>query len=458
MVTTPEAVADPRCRSLPEVPANPLPYRRQVQALRQFHTGCETLRDAGGPVTRLTLGPRWLMPPVVIATSPQAGHDILGPSGRFVDRSRSHHEMACLLGPNLFTLEREEWLPRRRALQPVFTQKHVAAFGGHMAQAASDIAASWSDGEVVDLDVACRHLTLRALGRSVLGLDLDQQADSIGEPLRIVLNYVSDRSLRPVRAPRWLPTPARRRARAASRALHELAAEILRRCRADPDHEAPLVRALLEATDPDTGRGLSDDEICNDLVVFFSAGHDTTATMLTFALWALGRDPGIQHRVAREAAALGDRELTAADVPALPVTEAVLNESLRLCPPGALAARQAICDVGVDGYRVRAGTLVGFSIYAVQRDPALWEHALDFDPDRFLGPGRPDRWQYLPFGAGPRSCIGNHFAMLEATLALATIMRGVEIRSLGEDFPTELPFTLVAGAPIPAEVHARTES
>ena len=115
-----------------------------MRAIRNYHTGLETLRDAGGPVTRLTLGPKWLMPPIVVVTSPQGARDILGRSGAHIDKTRIHHEMRHLLGPNLFDLTHEPWLPRRRALQPIFTKQHVREFGGHMAQAAEMVADGWS--------------------------------------------------------------------------------------------------------------------------------------------------------------------------------------------------------------------------------------------------------------------------------------------------------------------------
>ena len=191
---------------LPLAPKNPLPYRQQLRCLRAFHTGEEMLRDAGGPVTRLELAPKWLMPPVVLATSPRGGRDILAQSDAIVERTEVHHEVRHLFGPNLFDVTHEAWLPRRRALQPVFTKQHVRAFGGHMAQAAEMVASGWIDRADVDLDAACRRLTLRALGRSVLGVDLDERADAIAEPMRITQKYVADRGLRPLRAPRWLPT------------------------------------------------------------------------------------------------------------------------------------------------------------------------------------------------------------------------------------------------------------
>ncbi|MBB5160420.1 cytochrome P450 [Mycobacterium sp. AZCC_0083] len=443
--------------SLPLPPRNPLPYWQRLRALRVLHTGQEALRDSGGPVTSVGLGPKRLVTPVVLITSPAGIRDFLGRTEAFVEKMIVHEEMRHLLGGNMFDLTHEPWLPRRRALQPVFTKQRVQAFGGDMFRAADTIAAGWSNDGEIDLDAECRRLTLRALGRSVLGLDLDEHADAVAEPVRVALTYIADRALRPLRTPRWLPTPARRRARAAAAALHQLAGDILQACRADPTVEAPLVHALIAATDPATGRGLSDDEIRNELIVFLVAGHDTTATTLGYALWALGRHHELQRRVAAEVAELGDRDLTPDDVPRLAYTVQVLHEALRLCPPAAAVGRMAMRDLAVGGYRIPRGTTLIAGVYAVHRDPQLWDNPSVFDPDRFTAANSRtrDRWQYLPFGAGPRSCIGDHFAMLEATLALATIIRRMEILSLRADFPVAVPFTTVAAEAIPAKVMRR---
>ena len=443
---------------LPLAPRNPLTLRQQIHAVKAFHTGQEVLRDAGGHVTRLKNGPTWLMPEAVVATSPQAARDILGGTGSTAERTPAHDEVRSLLGASLLTFKHDAWLPRRHALQPVFTKHNVRAFGGHMAQAADIVAASWGDAAVVDLDTECRRLTLRVLGRSVLGIDLDQRADAIAEPMRTAQGYITARVTSPVRPPRWLPTPARWRARAAAATLRRLAAEVLQACRDDPTRDAPLVRAMIAATDPATGRPLTDDEIRNELIVFMLAGHDTTATTLTYALWALGHHPDMQDQVRAEAAAIGDQELTPDDVPRLRYTVQVLHEGLRLCPPAPSIPRLITQNLEVDGYLVKAGTVCAIGVYAMHRDPALWDRPLEFDPDRFTPQnttGR-DRWQYIPFSAGPRTCIGDHFAMLEATLALATIIRRAEIHSLNDDFPLALPFTMVAAAPIRAQVNART--
>ena len=188
--------------------------------------------------------------------------------------------------------------------------------------------------------------------------------------------------------------------------------------------------------------------------MFLFDGHDTTATTLTYAMWELGRHPDIQNRVIAEVAELPDRELEPDDVSRLSYTVQVLREALRLCPPGPTGTRMATRDVDVGGYRVPAGTLLIFGRLAVRRDRTLWDRPLAFDPDRF-SPAEHEESRPLavhPVRGGPRACIGDHFAMLEATLDLATFIRRAEVRSLDADFPLAVPFTMVADGPIRARI------
>jgi cytochrome P450 len=449
-------ITGPDVTTVPLAPKNPLPYWRRLTAARQFHTGLELMQESGGPVTRVVLGPQWIMPPLVFVSSPQGAHDVLARTDAFAERAATPIalELRRLLGDNLLVVPHHEWLPRRRALQPIFTKHHVPRFAGHMAAVAEQLVDRWAGGATVDLDAECRTLTLRALGLSILGIDLGDRAQVVGAALLTGAKWAADRALRPINLPRWWPTRGQRRARAASAALHALAAEILSECRADPTRDAPLVRALIQTTDPQTGQPLSDRAICDELVLFLLAGHDTTSTALAYALWALGHRPDLQQRVAAEAGALGDRPLTHEDMPRLRYTVQVLHEALRLCPPAPAVGRTVIQDIEVDGYRLPAGTCAVVAIYAMHRNPALWENPLRFDPDRFSPERskRRNRWQYLPFGGGPRGCIGDHFAMLEATLALATILRRAKIQSLDGDFPTITPLTMIAAAPVRAWV------
>ena len=439
-------------------PVAPMSLPARLRALREFHTGPAVVRDLAGPVVRVPVGPRRVVPPFVLVTSPQGAHDVLaGSSNDTMDKLTQVHLETRLIGDNVFNLPYTAWKPQRRTLQPLFTKQHVATFAGHMAAAADERASGWVEGAQVDLDREMRGLTLRVLGRSMFGVDLDEHASELGPSIEAVLNYITARGLRPLRAPRSLPTPARRRFRAALADIQGVIEEAIAGSEVDPDRDCELVRLLLAARDPDTGRPLTREEVVSDLAVFLIAGHDTTSTTLTYALWALGHHPELQDRAAREVGELGDRSLTVEDLPALPFTVQVIHEALRLCPPAAALARLATRDTEVDGFRIERGTNLIVGIYALHRDPALWEAPEAFDPDRFSterSRGR-NRWQYLPFGAGARSCIGDHFAMLEATLGLASVVRRRSVTSLDPRFPLALPFTMTAGAPIPARVETR---
>ncbi|MFL6108883.1 MAG: cytochrome P450 [Marmoricola sp.] len=433
-----------------------LGYLDRMRAVRQFHTGMEEIRDASGPVVMVRLGPSWLVPVFAVVTSPQGAHDVLAASDGAFDKEMVVHVQNRTLGDNLFNLAQRRWVARRRTLQPVFTKKQVGRYAGHMAQAAEAAVSRMTAAGTTDLDAAMRQLTLQVLGRSVLGTDLGDRAEEVGPQIVRLLKWNTERALRPVRAPLWLPTPARRRMRKSLAALHAVIDEAIDG--AGRSQDAGLIRLLQDAVDPVSGKALSRSEIREELVVFLIAGHDTTATTLTYALWALGRDQRMQDRVAEEVSALGPRPLVGEDVARLPYTVQVLHEALRICPPAPAIGRLAMRDVVVDGFRIPAGTNVAVGIYALHRDPDLWDDPERFDPDRFAAPQMQvlDRWQYLPFGAGPRSCIGDHFAMLEATLGLATIIRATRVESVDDTFPLALPFTMTADGPIRARVAART--
>ena len=455
-MTTTTRVADPQSYPLP--PWVQMPWLERLRAAKAYHTGGERIRDAAGPVALVKLGPRGLTPVGAVVTSPQGARDVLAGTDASIDKEMILHVQARVHGDNVFNMAHERWLPRRRALQPLFTKKHVATFAGHMALAAQEVVAKWPLKRQVDLNEECRTLTLRVIGRSVFGIELGDRAQQLGPHIERVLRYPTGRATTPVRAPAALPTPARWRYRRSLTVIQAVVEEALAAFRADPSRDAPLVRRLVETTDPATGQPLTDEAIRDELIIFLLAGHDTTATTLTYALWALGHHREIQERVAAEVAELGKRTLTVDDVPHLTHTVQVIHEALRLCPPAAAVGRLAMTDIVVDGFRIPAGTNLIVGVYALHRDPVLWEDPERFDPDRFSpqrSKGR-NRWQYLPFGGGPRSCIGDHFAMLEATLGLATLVRAVEITSIDDEFPLALPFTMTADGPIPAKVHNRS--
>jgi cytochrome P450 len=337
-------------------------------------------------------------------------------------------------------------------LQPLFTRKHVASFAGHMAEAADELAARWRTLDAVDLDHEVRRLTLAVLGRTLFGRPLEEGSAELGVHVDRILRYTRDRYSRPVRAPQWLPTPARGRMRASRRFLDGLSAEVLDSA---TTARSDLVDLLTEAVHPDTDAPLTREELSNELLVFLAAGHDTTATVLTAALWLLGRHPEIQEAVADEAS--GVPEPTMRDLPRLPLTARVLQEAMRLYPPAAALVRLATDDTAICGYRLPEGTQVIVSIWAIHRDPRLWHEPHRFDPDRFHADqvAQRDRWAFLPFGAGERRCIGEHFAFAEALIGLAMLIARFRLEPAQEELPLKIPFTLAVDGPIPARVYPR---
>jgi cytochrome P450 len=201
--------------TLPLAPKNPLPLRDLVKLLRRLDTGQETIRDAGGPITRIQFGPKKLFRPIVAVFSPNAMRDVLGRTDAFSERCIIHNEVRDIAGDSLFVLPNEQWRPSKRALQPVFTKHNVRAFGGHMSGAAQKFVDRWLDGAEIDLDVECRKVAMASVGRSILGVDLNERADTIDRCMHVASSYTADRSLRPVRRrdgsrPRPGAGPARR--------------------------------------------------------------------------------------------------------------------------------------------------------------------------------------------------------------------------------------------------------
>lgn len=294
-------------RSYPIAPDVPMPWLTRLRAVRRFDTGLEQIRDAGGPVALVHLGPTGRFPTVAIVTSPQGAHDVLGGAdGAFDKEMVVHVENRVWAGTNLFNLAHEPWLGQRRALQPLFTKQHVAVYAECMAESARVLAESWAAAGSIDLDLETRSLTLGVLGQSLFGIELGDRAETLGRPLAHTVQFVASRSLQPVRAPTWMPTPARHRFRTAKASVDRVIDDAIAAAH-DPNSRAELIRRFFDIIDPATGAPFTDDAIRHELGAFLFAGHDTTATTLAYTLWVLGRDHVIQNRVADEAAAAADR-------------------------------------------------------------------------------------------------------------------------------------------------------
>lgn len=390
-----------------------------------------SVRDEHGGVVQFPI-PR---PATYLVSDPDAVRRVLVTNaGAYGKRTLQYSTLALVTGEGLLTADTEVWRPHRRIVQPAFHRVAVAPVADDVARAVERVDRSWSarcqataaGRAVVDVEPAMAHLSLEVVGQALYGADLTGDAARLADATLQALDVVVGRARTPVTAPSWLPTPGNVRLRqAVSRLDSAVGAILATRASAAAGPEVPDLLGLLLA-----GGELSGTQVRDEMVTFIVAGHETVASALTWAWYLLGRDPVAAGRLRAEVDAVAvdrDRCLRLDDLGALPYTRAVVDETLRLYPPAWLITRRARADDVLAGVPVPADALVIISPWLVHRDAALWADPDDFCPERFLDDRSVERTSYLPFGAGPRMCIGRDMALLEAVLALAGLARRFEV-------------------------------
>lgn len=336
------------------------------------------------------------------------------------------------LGNGLLTAEGEEWRLQRRTLAPIFSARHVLGFAQDMNAAGARIARRLArrDGAGVDVALEMTRVTLDVLERTIFTRGLSSDPDALGRAITRFLEAVGPIDpLDVFGIPAFVPRIGRIRAQPAIRFFEEVVDELIARRKAliaAGDAPADLLTLLLEAQDPETGKGLTDLEVKANIVTFIAAGHETTANALTWALYCLSQDDESRRRLEEEVDAAASEDGTF-DILRLPFTKAVLEETMRLFPPVPFMSRQAIAEDRIGRIKIPRGSLVMVAPYVLHRHRTLWDDPDAFVPDRFLAENRIaiPRFAYLPFGAGPRVCIGQSFSLQESTLILAHIVRAV---------------------------------
>ena len=334
-----------------------------------------------------------------------------------------------VFGEGLLTSEGEFWLRQRRLVQPAFHRARIASYAAAMVEYTQRMLEGWRDGEERDAHQEMMRLTLQIVGKTLFDADVERDAQEVRKSLELLLE-IGANFRRTIFVPHWLPTPTNLRVKREVAQIEKILYRIIAERRASDRDAGDLLSMLLSAQDEDGSR-MTDRQLRDETITLFLAGHETTASTLSWTWWLLAQNPAAEAKLHSELdAVLGGRGPALDDLPKLCYTGHVVTESLRLYPPAWGLARLAVEDHRIAGYPVTKGMGVAMAQWVVHRDPRWYDAPEEFRPERWEGDllKRLPKFAYFPFGGGPRQCIGNAFALMEASLILATIAQKFRLR------------------------------
>ncbi len=391
-----------------------------------------------GDVVYFKMGPQ----EVFFLNHPDYIKDVLVTHHQNFIKGRALQRAKRLLGEGLLTSEAEFHRRQRRLAQPAFHRPRVAAYARMMTDYAESASAGWRDGETLDISHEMMHLTLSIVGKTLFDADVESEAQEIGEALTSVMELFNAMLLPFSELLEKLPLPQKRRFQKAKGRLDTTIYRLINERRQSGEDHGDLLSMLLMAQDEEGDGGMmTDEQVRDEALTIFLAGHETTANALTWTWYLLSENPQVEARLHAELDAVleGGRAPTVEDVPRLRYTEMVLAESMRLYPPAWALGRLALKDYEVGGYTVTARSLVLISQYVMHRDERYFVEPARFDPERWTQEAREARpaYSYFPFGGGPRRCIGEGFAWMEGILLIAALARNWRMR-LEPEHPVKL--------------------
>lgn len=379
--------------------------------------------------------------------------ELLVTKNRFFHKmDRMKQVMSRLDGNGLLLSEGDFWLRQRRLVQPAFDHKRLLGYGNTMVQLACATFDSWKSGEQRDLFSETTDLTMRIICRVLFNVDAQSITEKLGAAIDDVSRIIVKDISAPFLLPDWLPTPEKTKWREAVQTLDSFITGVIKDRRASGEDKGDLLSMLLLAVDTEgDGTAMSEKQARDESMTLFLAGHDSTAAALAWTWYMLATNPAVQERVAAEVKSVCGSSAPSPDqVKQLVLTTAVIKEAMRLFPPVWLIPRQAIAQTEIGGYSIPTGALVYAWTYALHRSEKFWDAPNEFRPERFL-PENEHKivpHSYIPFGEGPRGCIGNHFAMLETALIVACMMQRFSI-SLATSHEAVTPTAKVSLEPSP---------
>lgn len=436
-------------RSVPKAPGHAPLLGHVLPLLRSPLTFMKSLRHAG-ELVRVDVG----MLPVYFVTSAELTHELLVTKARYVDKGRFFVRARVLVGDALPTAPAKIHRPHRRLMQPMFHRERIAGYARTMAERAQAMSDSWHAGQTVQVDQELADFSVATLAETMFSTDISRPAaEAVRRDVPILLRTALLRAITP-RLLDKLPIPANRQFDQAAFRLRKVIDEVIAACQESGEETNDLLGLLLAARDADTGQGLTDRELRDELVAIMFAGTETTASTLSWLFHELAQRPDVEEKLLAELdEVLGDRPATFEDVPKLTYADQVLKEISRLHSVPFLM-RRTTAPVELGGTELPVGTELAFSLYALHRDPRLYDRPDEFDPDRWdAETGQAvGRDAYIPFGSGNRKCIGDGFAWTEVVITLATVLRkwrfipvpGHQVREVASSVahPNALPMTV----------------
>ena len=395
---------------------------------------------------------------VFMVFHPDAIEELLVARNRDFIKSPGVRLLRPVLGNGLLLSEGDTWLRQRRLVQPAFHRQRVAAYGEVMASFAERHVATWKDGDTRDVSVEMMALTQAIVAKTLFDADVSGDAQEASQAAEVLMHDFGVRlqSFRVV--PIWLPTPGNLRSRRALRRLDALIHRIIEARRASGEDRGDLLSILVQAQDADDGTRMTARQVRDEVMTLYMAGHETTAVTLAWTWYLLAQHPAVEARLAEELrTVLGGRAPTVADLPQLRHADMIITESMRLYPPAYGLGRQAVRATQIGDQPVAAKDIFIAPTWVVHRDRRWFEEPEAFRPERWEGDlaRRLPRFAYFPFGGGPRQCIGNSFATMEAVLLLATIAQRFRLSLLPGQQVKPTPYVTLRPEPGPRMQLAR---
>jgi len=416
-----------------------------------------------GDLSRLRFGPQVV---AHLAVHPDDAQHVLVDNNRNYVRDPLFEDFGRILGAGVLTSDGEVWLRQRRMMQPVFHHKKIAGMAGAMVQECRKLIASLlaaaESGRAIDVADEIARMGLRVATKSLFSAETPADEARLTPAIKTMFAYIGARNRSIVKIPEAIPTAENRRFREAMELLDATVYGALERRRRTKESFDDVLALLLEARDEETGEGMTDQQIRNEVLALLLGSADTSSVSLTWTWAQISKLPDVMRELQAEVdEVLGGREPSIDDLPKLRFTWAVLQESMRLMPPGWLLTRKAVGEDSLSGRRIPAGSLVYISPYLTHRHPSFWENPEAFDPSRFSAEqdSRRHPCAYMPFGAGPRKCLGTPFALMEMKMTLAMMAQAVELHfAPGFELQRDTPFWLVPKNGCWMTVHPRKKN